>query len=138
MIAAWTKLMPADLQSLSACMQEVEAFLAGYGIPQEAVFATNLALEELVTNTIKYGYGSEAPRAIEVSLSLETQELSLLVIDDAHAFDPFSQPDPDFTLPAEKRPIGGLGIHLIRNMMSTCLYQREKNKNIVLLTKTWD
>ena len=55
--------------------------------------------------------------------------------DDGHEFNPFLQPAPDTTLPLHLRPIGGLGIHFVRNLLDTCDYQRREGKNIVTVTK---
>lgn len=126
----------ATLEDLSACMEKSSRFLADHAVSEDALFSTHLAIEEIITNTIKYGYDGQPPRDISVAISLSSESLTLTITDDAHPFNPFDQPPPDLTLPADQRPIGGLGIHLVRNMMSTCDYQRCGNKNIVRLTKS--
>lgn len=96
----------------------------------------NLVIEELVTNCIKYGYDDDAPgHAIDIELKLSTRELTLTVTDDGRPFNPLELPEPDFNLPVDRRPIGGLGLHLLRRMSDGMEYIRERGKNRVTLRK---
>jgi serine/threonine-protein kinase RsbW len=138
MTPSFARTVAPDLPSLSRLMQEAGAFLEDHGAPPEAVFAANLALEEMITNTIKYGFPGTAPRPLEVRLELRDKEFELTIADDARPFDPFTMPDPDLSLPADRRPIGGLGIHLVRSMMTSCSHRPEAGRNVVRLTKAWE
>ena len=123
-------------EDLSAAMQECTDALDQAGIPPDAVFAANLVLEELITNTIKYGYDEEGPREIAFLVAADGEKMTIEIIDDGHPFDPFHQEPPDLTLPIEERPIGGLGLHLVKNTMDEYVYRRESEKNIVRLSKS--
>jgi anti-sigma regulatory factor (Ser/Thr protein kinase) len=119
---------------MDACTE----FLQTRGAPEEAIFAANLALEEMITNTIKYGYGEQVTGEVRIQLELEKNRLVLILEDDSAAFDPFNQAPPDLSLPVEERPIGGLGLHLVKNLMSACHHHREAEKNIIRMEKVWD
>ena len=138
MNAAWEKSVSPDLDSITACMDECSQFLAESGVPDEAAFSAQLAIEEILTNTLKYGFGNEAPRPTIVHIECGEDHLQLTLSDDAHPFDPFSAPAPDLSLPVEERSVGGLGIHLVRNMMTSCTYSRDVGRNVVRLVKKWD
>ena len=120
---------------LPALAETVETFLNEQSAGAEAVFAANLALEELFTNIVKYGYDDQGAHEVEIQLEIKDGVLHLAISDDGHPFNPFDQPEPDTSLPAEERDIGGLGIHFVRNMLDTCAYERAGDRNVVTLTK---
>jgi serine/threonine-protein kinase RsbW len=124
-----------DFDELSAVAAATAQFLKTNNISSEVVFAANLAIEEIVTNTIKYAYSDTLQHEITIGLRLTTSTLEIEICDDGNAFDPFSQPDPDLGLPFGERKIGGLGIHLVRNTLDACTYARRDGRNIVRLTK---
>jgi anti-sigma regulatory factor (Ser/Thr protein kinase) len=110
-------------------------FLKTNNISSEVTFAANLAIEEIVTNAIKYAYSDTLEHEITIGLRLTTSILEIEICDDGNAFDPFSQPDPDLGNTFGERKIGGLGIHLVRNTLDACTYARRDGRNIVRLTK---
>lgn len=120
---------------LPALAETVERFLQEHSAGTDAVFAANLALEELVTNIVKYGYDDTDEHEIAIDLDIKNGVLHLSISDDGHPFNPFDQPEPDTTRPAEEREIGGLGIHFVRNMLDTHAYERRDGRNVVTLTK---
>ncbi len=95
----------------------------------------NLALEEAVSNVIFYAFDDEKEHDIKIVISLENKNLSIEIIDDGKPFDPTARKQPDVSLPAEDRPIGGLGIFLIRKMMDNVTYNRHNNLNTLTLLK---
>jgi anti-sigma regulatory factor (Ser/Thr protein kinase) len=121
--------------ALTDTADQIAQFLEDHAVPGDAVFAANLAVEELVTNIIKYGYDDDDAHDILLRLTLPPGELVIEIEDDGHEFNPFEQPEPDTTLAAEERPIGGLGIHFVRNLLDTWTYERKDGRNIVRLTK---
>lgn len=127
--------IPNTFDALTTAAEETTRFLEENSASPDAVFAANLAIEELVTNIVKYGYDDSAAHEIVIALSVLNNELRIEISDDGHEFNPFDQPEPDTTLPAEERPIGGLGIHFVRNMLDDCAYCRTDGKNIVTLSK---
>ena len=110
-------------------------FLRTNGASTDAIFAANLAIEELVTNAIKYAFADVAPHQISVRLTVEASELHIEISDDGRPFNPFEHPAPDLTLPAAERPLGGLGIHFVRKLLDTCAYERRDGRNVVRLVK---
>lgn len=120
-----------DWGSLAQLQREVGLLLGRHGVASEVGFAIELAVEELVSNVIRHGSdGARKPR-IEVSLTITSDEVTVVIEDDAPAFDPLSAPPPDFDLPIEERPIGGLGLHLVRQLSHELAYRRAGGRNVV-------
>jgi anti-sigma regulatory factor (Ser/Thr protein kinase) len=124
-----------DLAELERLNEAVTDFGAAAGLPEKILFDINLALEEIVTNVISYGYGDSADHRIGIRLRLRQEELTAEVEDDGRPFNPLESPEPDFAKPLEERPIGGLGIHLVRKVMSGLEYRREGGKNLLVMKK---
>jgi anti-sigma regulatory factor (Ser/Thr protein kinase) len=125
-----------QLSEVSKLAGFVEAFGAAEGLAPEAIFNLNLALDEVVTNVIRYAHdddGREHP--IVVRLSLERGVLTAEVEDDGRAFNPLEKPAPDLSANIDERPIGGLGIFLVRSVMSSVEYRREDGRNVLTMRK---
>ena len=104
--------------------------------PPDLVYQVDLVLEELIVNTVNYGYDDDERHEIEIALTSDADVFTVEIIDDGHAFNPLSDaPEPDLDAEIADRPIGGLGIHLMRVMMDEVHYQREQNKNYLTLIK---
>jgi anti-sigma regulatory factor (Ser/Thr protein kinase) len=116
-------------------LRALEAFAAEHRLPAKVLQAADLALEEHVTNVLKYAYVDTAPHEIRVCLSCDGGALYVEVADDGRAFNPLEVPPVDTSIPLEERPIGGLGIHLMRRFMDTLDYRRESGRNILRMTK---
>lgn len=106
-------------------------------IPGRTLYAVNLALDELVTNAVLYGFGDPVPEGEALVIHLEAKEgaVHASIRDSGRAFDPLSLPTPDLTAPLEQRQIGGLGVHLVRAMMDRVDYAREGECNVLTITK---
>lgn len=100
-------------------------------------FNLNLALEEAVTNVINYAFPPEEEHSFLVSADGEAEgTLTLEIQDDGVAFDPLNEaPEVDITLGVEERPIGGLGIFLVKQIMDEVSYERVDGKNILTMKK---
>lgn len=120
-----------DLADVLSLQDTVRDFLGRHAVQAETVFNVCLTVEEILSNTIKYGYADALPHQIAVSLTLAPDEIVLAIEDDARAFDPQSAPEPDLTLPLAQRPIGGLGLHLVRSLSSHMGYERRDDKNVL-------
>jgi anti-sigma regulatory factor (Ser/Thr protein kinase) len=122
---------------LAPLAEAFEALAEELGWDAAAAMHINLAVEELVTNIINYGYSDGRVGRIEVWLEADPEEVRLCIEDDADPFDPFAMPEPDhLTQSLEERPIGGLGIHFVRSYMDVCTYYRlDNNCNQVRLVK---
>ena len=124
-----------DLRAIAGAAGKVDAFYAEHGLREEISFEVNLAVAELVTNTIRCGYDDDGQHRIDLSLRLEGGTLIVEIADDGRAFDPLQAPGPDLGAPIEDRAAGGLGIYLVRKTMDTVGYRRESGRNVVTLTK---
>ena len=112
----------------------VDAFCQPLGAAKEDLTSFHLAMEEAVTNVIHHGYVDGQAHKFTVSLEAAPGgKVTAIVSDDAPAFDPLARPPVDTTLPLEERPIGGLGVHLIRNLMDSVHYERRAGRNILTL-----
>ncbi len=104
--------------------------------PPDLVYQVDLVLEELIVNTVNYGYDDDERHEIEIALTSDADVFTVEIIDDGHAFNPLSDaPESDLDAEIADRPIGGLGIHLMRVMMDEVHYQREQDKNYLTLIK---
>lgn len=106
-----------------------------WGLSVKLVISLNLVLEEALTNIILYGFDDKNIHAIEICFKKTGDELTISIIDDGHEYDPTLKADPDITLSVEDRPVGGLGILLIKKIMNKVEYHRKENKNYLILTK---
>jgi serine/threonine-protein kinase RsbW len=116
--------------------EAVSRWLAERDTPAEVQYLANLVIEELVTNCIKYGYEDASEHVVEVKLQLAANELAVTVTDDGQPFNPLELPAPNLQAPVESRPIGGLGIHLVRQMSDRMEYVRDNGKNRVTVRKS--
>ena len=94
-----------------------------------------LALDELVTNLIDYGYSDTEEHTNEVELNIDENRLTIQIEDDAEAYNILERDDPDISKSIEDKPIGGLGIYLVKQLMSDVKYERTNGKNRVTLIK---
>ena len=95
----------------------------------------NLAIEEAVVNVMNYAYPKGEQGDIRILAQASDQRLKITISDSGVPFDPTTRQAVDTTLPADERPIGGLGIHLINQLMDSINYERKDNKNILTLRK---
>ncbi len=113
----------------------IEKFCENNNLPMRILFDINLSLDELLTNIIHYGFDDEKEHTIIVKLSLSENILEITIEDDGKAFNPLNAKPPNLDQSIEDKPIGGLGIYLVKNLMTEINYKRLKNKNILVLTK---
>jgi serine/threonine-protein kinase RsbW len=124
---------PAEIDRLGV---EVEHFGTSYALPPATVFAVNLALEEVITNIISYGYDDNSrEHVIGVALSVVDGAVLATVDDDGRFFDPGNAREPDVTVPLEQREVGGLGVLLVRKLMDDVTYRRSGSRNRLTLRK---
>jgi len=121
---------------IPAANEAVSRWLAARKVPAAVDYLANLAIEELATNSIKYGHDDAAEHQIEFELTLGTDEMVLVMMDDGRPFNPLELPEPDTSLPVEDRPVGGLGVHLLRKMSDSMQYERLNGRNRITLRKS--
>lgn len=127
--------MRNDIQQIPTLAEWIDAL----GIPQNLNMPINLALEEAVSNVMLYAYpGRDDGKVIVEFVRSKTHDgerLLFTITDTGIPFDPTAQKEADITLSAEERSIGGLGIHLVRQIMDEVVYRREETRNILTLIK---
>jgi anti-sigma regulatory factor (Ser/Thr protein kinase) len=106
-----------------------------HGASAEVLYAVKLALDEMLTNVISYGYEDQGEHAIAVRLAIAGSEIVAEIEDDARTFNPLEAPAPKVETPLQEKPLGGLGIHLSRTMLDRLEYRRENGKNILTIRK---
>lgn len=114
-------------------LEAAEAFLEGAGVPLEVVTKCMIAFDELVSNILNHGSAA----AITARIFLKNGEAAVELTDDGAPFDPLSLPDPDTTSPVEERPVGGLGVHIVRKLMDHVEYSRDGNGNRLRFAKNY-
>ncbi|MDX2227854.1 MAG: ATP-binding protein [Verrucomicrobiae bacterium] len=136
--------MPASSQSfvientpaaLTGVIPKIEEFLDGYPLPKKDKFAVFLSVEEHLTNVIKYGYEPGTTDQIVFRLECTPEGVTFICEDHGKYFDSTKSPEPDTSSPLETRPIGGLGLHLIRKNMPDHSYERRGATNRIRLRR---
>ena len=125
----------ADVSELGRVQDSVSQFCREHRLSTEVEGDLSLALEEVLVNIIRYGYPEGGKHEILVWLSVEQDSVIVSVEDDGTPFNPLDAPEPDIHLPLEKRPIGGLGIHLVKNLMDGLEYHRSEGQNRLVMRK---
>jgi anti-sigma regulatory factor (Ser/Thr protein kinase) len=120
---------------LQAVRDMVTALERERKLPPALVFDLYVVLDEVLSNILKYGYTDSAAHEIHVKLSATEAAVDIVVEDDGRVYDPFAVPAPDPSLSLAQRPLGGLGLHFVRNLMDDVKYQRENDRNYLFLNK---
>jgi anti-sigma regulatory factor (Ser/Thr protein kinase) len=124
---------PAEMVRLTAFAEE---FAARCRLADDERARLLVILDELFTNTVTHGYvGAAAAGNVEVVLGLQGDWLSIDFIDDGCPFDPLQAAPPDLDLPAEERPVGGLGIAIVRGLVDDAVYRRQGDRNHLTLRR---
>jgi len=122
--------------SVSTLLEPMEAFLVERGVPPPGLYVANLCVEELLVNSINHGYAAGVAPDVEVDVAASPQALVIEISDGAAPFDPTKDSaNPDLEADLDDRPIGGLGVHLVKQMTDEMSYQRSNGRNQVRLTK---
>jgi serine/threonine-protein kinase RsbW len=127
--------LKSNLSELDSLCQNLEDIGKKIGLSKKLIFEINLALDELFTNIISYGFKDEGEHIIKVTLSPQNEELCLCIEDDGIPFNPTDFETTDVACSVENCKIGGLGIHIIRKLMDEICYQRCDDKNILTMKK---
>ncbi|MCU0753748.1 MAG: ATP-binding protein [Xanthomonadales bacterium] len=133
----------AHVQSIGTSRQAISSFAddfadwaSQHGVPEPSVRAFQVAFDELLTNALDYGLAGQADAMLEVRLYPSAHALDAQIIDNGPAFDPLSEAAlPDLDLLVEDRPIGGLGVHLVKSLMDRAEYERRGDHNVLSLHK---
>jgi sigma-B regulation protein RsbU (phosphoserine phosphatase) len=126
------------LEEIERLNREFNEFAEQNGVLASVRRSANLVFDELLNNTISYAYDDDGEHTIDVRVELARDRLAITITDDGKPFNPFGAKAPNVTFSIEERQVGGLGIHLVRNMMDEASYNRRTNENEVILVKYLD
>jgi serine/threonine-protein kinase RsbW len=127
--------LKSDLSELDKLCENLETFGNRFGFSKKLIFEINLALDELFTNIISYGFKDGKEHIVKVTLTPQNDELCLCIEDDGKPFNPIEFETPDVSCSVEECKIGGLGIHIMKKLMDEVCYERCGNKNVLNLKK---
>jgi anti-sigma regulatory factor (Ser/Thr protein kinase) len=136
-VAVHVMTLTDSIEEVGRVAASIESWGSREGIPRRAVLDLQLALEEILTNVISYAFEGIEERSISVDWSLHDHQIELHIVDNGRPFNPLNIPDAETGKSADERRIGGLGIFLARRMMDRMKYQRENQRNILTLWKSW-
>ena len=124
-----------DIKQISLLAEFIETIAKEKQLDESLAMNLNLALEEAVTNVILYAYPKDTDGLVDVDAILKEHSLEFIITDSGVPFEPTAAPEVDITLSADERPIGGLGIFMVRKLMDEVHYQRHNDKNVLKMTK---
>ena len=130
------KTFPAKIEALSDVLGFVDHTLESYECPMKTQTAICVAIEEVFVNIANFAYGEgDGDMILRIGLDAENRNITFKMIDKGTPFNPLKKPDPDITLSAEDREIGGLGIFIAKKTMDTITYVYENGENILTMIK---
>ena len=121
----------AKIEKLDEVLDFIDGFLEEHGCNMKALNQINIAAEEIFVNIAHYS-GSEKAR---ITLTESDGTVSITFADTGTPYDPLARPDPDVTLSAEERGIGGLGIYIVKKTMDGVSYEHKDGYNILIMRK---
>ena len=132
------KTFPAKVEALSDVLGFVDQTLESCECPMKIQMAICVAIEEVFVNVAHYAYGDgdgDGDMSLGIGFDPESREITFRMTDKGTPFDPLQKPDPDITLSAEDREIGGLGIFITKKTMDTVSYAYENGENVLTMIK---
>lgn len=129
-----------EIKALTENLQELISFVDGHledmGASMKAQMQIDIAVEELFVNIAHYAYAPDVGEAvISVAKDKEKNQISITFADNGKPYNPLEKTDPDVTLSAEERSIGGLGIFMVKKSMDDMRYEYKDGQNILTITK---
>jgi anti-sigma regulatory factor (Ser/Thr protein kinase) len=127
----WETAIPNRLAALMPAIEQIDSCLEQWGADANARYLTRLAVEELGTNIIKYGYDDQDEHTILLRVACEKDVFRIRLEDDGHEFDPCRGPEPNPDQGLEERKPGGWGLSLVRRLSAGMHYERRGDHNVV-------
>jgi serine/threonine-protein kinase RsbW len=125
--------IPNRLDTATAVAREALDWAGGFPISEQSKYTIRLAIEEMLSNTIKYGYDDTQEHLISIQIAAGSEFIQIELVDDARPFDPTLQAEPDIERSIEEGIEGGFGIALVRRICKTVGYRRDGDYNRLTL-----
>jgi serine/threonine-protein kinase RsbW len=139
MAAVFAVTMPPKLEEIARLAEAIEGWCLEAGVPYKTAFEINLMLDELITNTVSYGFSDGREGKIWVRIEhTGPSQLQITLTDNAPAFNPIDAHDPDVEADIEHRRIGGLGIYFVKQLSERIEYQALGEGNELRLWKRFE
>ena len=127
--------LPNNIETIPQLNKFVDSVCEKVGFDMGTTMSMNLALEEAVVNVMNYAYPQGTQGTVDIEAVANDMRLKFIICDSGTPFDPTTKEEVDINLSADERPIGGLGIHLVRQIMDSVNYERLNNMNVLTLRK---
>ena len=124
-----------DVQEVPRLNAFVDEVCEEHGCDMETTMRMNLAIEEAVVIVIDYAYPPDTVGSVDIKVTTDDNHMEFVISDSGTPFDPTKKEDVDISLPVEERRIGGLGIHLVKQLMDKISYERKDGRNVLTLIK---
>ena len=124
-----------DLSELEKLHSFLDVIRQNLSISKKCQFETNLALEELFSNVLSYGFNNHTDHFIKITITAAQGVLNIRVEDDGKPFNPLEVKKPNVQCSIENCALGSLGIHLMRHFMHNIRYERYRKKNVLTMKK---
>lgn len=121
-----------SLENMGEATEFFENFMMEIDAPMKATMQVNVAVDEVLSNIIQYSGAT----SVTLKCLLEDGEVKLIFSDDGRKYDPTDKEDPDITLSADERDIGGLGIFMVKKTMDRVFYEYKNGKNVLTIVKS--
>ena len=128
--------LEARRENLNHVLAFLEGHLARHGCPPKVQRQIEIAAEEIFVNIASYAYGTDTGSAT-VRFSMDGNTATVTFMDNGIQYNPLEKPDPDVTLPAAERSIGGLGIYMVKKSMDDMSYEYKDGQNILTIRKAF-
>ena len=128
-------ILPNDIATIPQLKDFVDTVAKEAGMEEMETMTLNLAIEEAVVNVMNYAYPKDTKGTVDIETTFNNGCITFVISDSGMAFDPTAKEEPDTTLTAEERPIGGLGIFLVRQFTDAVGYERREDRNILTVKK---
>lgn len=127
--------IPADIRRLPTLLEGISSLMQRHGFSDEEIMDAELAVDEAVTNVIEHGYRGEEEGSIDLIVSVSADEVEIRLEDTAPPFDPTNTAPAIIEGDLEERQTGGLGVHLIKEVMDALSYERISGKNVLIMKR---
>lgn len=133
----WRFVMPGRREEVPRLLARIEGVMRARQVPEETIADCLVMAEEVLVNVALYAYKEAPGRSALVDLQVDGASVRMRFSDDGPPYDPLSRPDPDIHAPIEGRPVGGLGVYMVKQMASKSEYAYEAGRNVLTVTRRW-